>query len=121
MKAIFLAAVVSLSALVSFSQEAENLFIENAPTKEWFMVEGEEYAGVMFFQDNSDEYILDFLKGMLSEDSVRFDRPMTELIFKPNVYMLEWEYVQLSNNKTTRVTYTKEEKYSMLTFLEYED
>lgn len=121
MKAIFLAAVVSLSALVSFSQEAEKLFIEDAPTRRWFMVENEEYAGVMFFQDNSDEYVVNFLKEMLSEDSVRFDRPKEEVIFKPNVYLLEWEYVQLSNNKTTRVTYTKEEKYSMLTFFEYED
>lgn len=121
MKAIFLAAVVSLSALVSLAQGSDKLFIEDAPTRRWFFVEGEEYAGVSFFQDNSDDYVLGYLKEMLSEDSVSFNLPMTEVIFKPNVYLLEWEYVQLKNNKTTRVTYTKEEKYSMLTFFEYED
>lgn len=120
MKTIFLAAVVSLSTLVSFSQKADKLFAEDAPVGRWFKVDSEDYAGVMFFQHNSDEYIVDYLTKMLKEDSVKFNGFKEEVIFSPEVYLLEWEYEQIESKKTTRVTYTKEERYSMITFYEYE-
>lgn len=118
MKAIFLASVVSLSALVSFSQDSSNMFIDEAPRKEWFAIEGEDNEGILFMQDSSDEYIVNYVTEMLAEDSINFKGFREEVIYKPGVYLLEWEYVQISNNKKTLVTYIKEEKYSMITFYE---
>ena len=119
MKAIILTAAISFMAMTSFSQDSNNLFVLGAPTKEWFMIEGENY-NLAVMQDNDDKYIVNYLTEMLMEDSIRFDRPMSETIYKPGIYSLEWEYVQLSNKKTLYITYSKEERYSMITFQEEE-
>ena len=120
MKTTILTVAMSLMVMTSFSQDYNDLLIAEAPLKTWFMVDDEDLYGVMFMQDKDNSYIVNYVSEMLMEDSIRFDRPKEEIIKKPGVYTLEWEYVQVKSNKRTYVTYTKEEKYSYITFQEEE-
>jgi len=117
MKSIILTIGFVLTSMVAMSQYVETVRGE-FPLEEWYELPGEEFKGVKYIS-STDEWIKEYLKEMLAEDSISIEKP--DIIKRKNteVFYMEWNYKTLDGHEVN-VSYINNGFISDISFYQFD-